>query len=125
MNSDIEKYKLLKRKLIQLLKQNFGGKITVNSLEGDNSLHNIVNISFNPGKVKLDSDALLIKLDLKGIAVSSGSACTSGSVQPSHVLKAIGYDDGLAKSSLRISFGRFNAESDVDKLVEALRDIVN
>jgi cysteine desulfurase len=123
MNSDIEKYKLLKRKLIHLLKENFGDKVTINSLEDGSSLYNIVNISF--GNSKLDSDTLLIKLDLKGIALSSGSACTSGSVQPSHVLKAIGYDDLLAKSSLRISFGRFNNENDVDYLVEALKDIAN
>lgn len=125
MNSDIENYKLLKRKLIQLIKQSFGDKIIINSLESENSLNNIVNISFNPDKIKFDIDAILIKLDLKDIAVSSGSACTSGSVQPSHVLRAIGYDDSAAKSSIRISFGRFNTESDVDKLVEALKDIIN
>lgn len=122
MNSDIDKYKLLKRKLIFTLKENFGEKVIVNSLEGDNSLNNIVNISFKD--ITADPEAILIKLDLKGIAVSSGSACTSGSVQPSHVLKAIGYDDSLAKSSLRISFGRFNTEGDVDKLVDALKEII-
>ena len=67
----------------------------------------------------------MIKLDLKGIAVSSGSACTSGSVQPSHVLKAIGYDDASAKSSLRISFGRFNTEGDVDILLEGLKEAMD
>jgi cysteine desulfurase len=125
MNSDIDKYKLLKRKLLYLLKENFGDKVIINSLEQDNALYNIVNISFNSEKVQPDADTLLIKLDLKGIAVSSGSACTSGSPQPSHVLKAIGYDDGAAKSSLRISFGRFNTESDVDYLIQALKDIIN
>lgn len=122
MDSDIDKYKLLKRKLIFMLKESFGKKVIINSLEGDNSLNNIVNVSFKD--FAADPETLLIKLDLKGIAVSSGSACTSGSVQPSHVLKAIGYDDSLAKSSLRISFGRFNTEGDVDKLVEALKEIV-
>jgi len=124
INSDIEKYKLLKRKLIYLLKENFGDKLIINSLEQGNSLNNIVNISFERNKTKFDHETLLIKLDLKGIAVSSGSACTSGSIQPSHVLKAIGYDDSTAKSSIRISFGRFNDEGDVDKFVEALKDIV-
>jgi cysteine desulfurase len=121
MNSDIDKYKLLKRKLIYSLKENFENKVILNSLEKDNSLNNIVNISFS--KWDIDLDTILIKLDLKGIAVSSGSACTSGSVQPSHVLKAIGYDDSSAKSSLRISFGRFNTEGDVDRLIEALKEI--
>jgi cysteine desulfurase len=62
---------------------------------------------------------------MKGIAVSSGSACTSGAVQPSHVLKAIGYDDEAAKSSLRISFGRENKTEEIDYLIEALKEIVN
>ncbi len=81
-----------------------------------------MNISF---KNKIDSDTVIIKLDMKGIAVSSGSACTSGSVQPSHVLKAIGYDDDTAKSSLRISFGRENKMEDVDYLMEGLKEIMN
>ncbi|MCI0450063.1 MAG: cysteine desulfurase [Chlorobi bacterium] len=124
MNSDIDKYKLLKRKLIYLLKENFGEKVIINSLEKENSLHNIVNISFDRSKVKIDPDTLLIKLDLKGIAISSGSACTSGSIQPSHVLKSIGYDDATAKSSLRISFGRLNSESDLDYLIDAMKSII-
>ena len=74
---------------------------------------------------KIDSDALIIKLDMKGTAVSSGSACTSGSVQPSHVLKAIGYDDDKAKSSLRISFGRGNKTGEIDYFMESLKEIVN
>lgn len=122
MASDIEKYNLLKRKLIFLLKKNFGDSVKINSHDDDRALHNIVNITFNSNT---DADTILIKLDLKGIAVSSGSACTSGAVQPSHVLKAIGYDDNNAKSSLRISFGRFNNEGDIDKLTEALKEIIN
>jgi cysteine desulfurase len=61
---------------------------------------------------------------MAGIAVSSGSACASGSPQPSHVLKAIGYDDIAAKSSIRISFGRFNTESDVECIVKTLKNII-
>lgn len=123
MKADIEKYKLLKKKLDFMLKQEFGDKIIFNSKEGIGSLHNIVNISFNAANTNVDPDTLLIKLDLKGIAVSSGSACTSGTVKPSHVLKAIGADDKTASSSVRISFGRFNTESDVDAVVQALKDI--
>lgn len=123
MDSDIEKYKHMKRKLIYLLKDNFGDEVIINSLEDDRALPNIVNVSFKSKNA--DADTMLIKLDIKGIAVSSGSACTSGAVQPSHVLKAIGYDDDLARSSLRISFGRFNSEGDVDKIIEAFKDILN
>ncbi|MBL8017673.1 MAG: aminotransferase class V-fold PLP-dependent enzyme, partial [Ignavibacteria bacterium] len=87
-------------------------------------LPNIVSISFDPASIKADADTLLIKLDMKKIAVSSGSACTSGSVQPSHVLKALGYDDSTARSSLRVSFGRTNTIGDIDTLVDALKDII-
>jgi cysteine desulfurase len=124
MESDIAHYKKLKDKLTSKLKNEFGDRIIFNSSEGTNGLNNIVNISLNPVKVEIDSDALIVKMDMNGIAVSSGSACTSGSVQPSHVLKAIGKDDETAKSSMRISFSRYNKEEDVDKFVEVLKGIL-
>ena len=125
MDSDIKHYSKLKSKLIQKLNSEFGGKIIINSLTDEKALPNIINISFTPQKTKIDSDSLIIKLDMNGIAVSSGSACTSGSVQPSHVLKAIGYDDDTAKSSLRISFGRENTVEEVDYFVDELKEIFN
>ncbi len=125
MNSDIEKYSSLKTKTIKSLTDSFGDKVIVNSYNDGKSLPNILNISFNPEKTNVDPDTILIKLDMKNIAVSSGSACTSGSVQPSHVLKAIGYDDKMAKSSIRISFGRFNMDSDVDGILKVLKEIVS
>jgi cysteine desulfurase len=124
MEEDIKLYSALKERLINKIKSEFENKIIINSKESDNSLNNIVNISFNSAVKNVDADTLLIKLDMNGIAVSSGSACTSGSVQPSHVLKAIGYDDETARSSLRISFGRDNTEEDVDYLVEVLKKIM-
>jgi len=124
MSNDIEHYSRLKNYITGKLRLEFGERIIINSLENEKSLPNIVNISFNPEKVKIDPDTLIIKLDMQGIAVSSGSACTSGSIQPSHVLKAIGYDDETARSSLRISFGRENKNDDVDYLIEALREII-
>lgn len=63
-------------------------------------------------------------LSLKDLAVSSGSACTSASVEPSYVLRALGLDDQLAHSSLRVSFGRFTSEQDVDAAVAQLRQAV-
>ena len=143
MESDIIHYSKLRNKFISGIVNEFGDRIIINSSEEisflekdlkesaaskpghDASLPNIVNISFNTSKSHFDAESILIKLDLKGIAVSSGSACTSGSVQPSHVLKAIGYDDASAKSSLRISFGRFNTEGDVDVLIEALKEAMD
>jgi len=123
MVSDIELYTKLNHKIRKLLTSSFGDDIIINSPDG-NALHNILNISINPAKIKIDADALLIKLDTAGIAVSSGSACASGSIQPSHVLKAIGYDDDLARSSLRISFGRFNTEEEVEVFVRELKGII-
>lgn len=125
MDEDIEHYRRLKDELIQRLKLELGEKIMLNTHTDMNvGLHNILNFSFDHNKVKIDPEALLIKLDMKGIAVSSGSACTSGTIQPSHVLKAIGYDDVTAKSSLRVSFGRENTEEEVEYFVRALKEIV-
>ncbi|RPI16395.1 MAG: cysteine desulfurase [Ignavibacteriae bacterium] len=125
MDKDINHYASLKKRLFSILKNDFADKIIINSKESGNSLNNIVNISFNPQNTSVDADTLLIKLDMNGIAVSSGSACTSGSVQPSHVLKAIGCDDETARSSLRISFGRENKEEDIDNLVDVLSKMIN
>ncbi len=126
MDSDIEKASGLRNKLLAELNSQFSNKIIVNSAKEDGMyLPNIVSISFDPKTTKIDPDTLLIKLDMKGIMVSSGSACTSGSVQPSHVLKAIGYDDNSARNSLRISFGRFNTEADIESLVKGLREIIS
>jgi len=64
-------------------------------------------------------------MSLKGLAVSSGSACTSASLEPSYVLRALGLSDELAHSSLRFSFGRFTTEQDIDSAVEQLRHAVD
>ena len=72
----------------------------------------------------VDGEALLLNLDAKGICASAGSACTSGSSKPSHVLTSIGLPDDLAHSSLRVSFGEDNTKEDVDYLIENLCEIV-
>jgi cysteine desulfurase len=72
----------------------------------------------------IDSEPLLIALDLRGFAVSSGSACSSGSTEPSHVLQAIGLTKEQARSSIRVSLGRSNDAEQVDALVDALVDCV-
>jgi cysteine desulfurase len=70
----------------------------------------------------LEGEALLIALDLKGFAVSSGAACSSGAVEPSHVLLAIGMDRERARASLRFSLGRSNTVEQVDALIEAVAE---
>ena len=72
-----------------------------------------------------DGETLLMQLDRMGIAVSSGSACTSGKTEPSHVLRAMGVADELALSSVRVSFGKDNTIADVEKLVRALGEIID
>ena len=69
-------------------------------------------------------ETLLMQLDRKAIAVSSGSACTSGKTEPSHVLKAMKVADTLASSAVRVSFGKNNTMSDVETLLAALNDII-
>lgn len=72
----------------------------------------------------IDTEPLLIALDLRGFAVSSGSACSSGSAEPSHVLQAIGLTKEQARSCVRISLGRSNDAAQVDSLVDALVESV-
>ena len=67
---------------------------------------------------------MLLQLDNKGIAVSTGSACSSGSLEPSHVLLSIGCPPEIAHGSLRISLGRFTTESDIDYFLEVFPPIV-
>jgi cysteine desulfurase len=82
---------------------------------GRKRLPNTSNILF-PG---VSAEALTIALDLQGMAVSTGAACSSGSVEPSHVLLAMGLSRGEARSSVRFSFGRYNMAQEIDALVEA------
>lgn len=72
----------------------------------------------------IEGETLLLMLDMRGICVSSGSACTTGDPGPSHVLKAIGLSDQEAKGSLRISLGRQNTQAEAERLLEEITDIV-
>ena len=86
----------------------------------ENRLPNISNISFR----RIEGEALLINLDLRGIAVSTGSACSSGSLEPSPVIRALGRGDELARGAIRFSFGQENTPDDVDYLLEILPQAV-
>jgi cysteine desulfurase len=85
-------------------------------------LPHLSNISFR----FIEGEGLLINLDLQGVAVSTGSACSSGSLEPSPVIRAIGRNDELARGSIRFSFGKDNTVEDVDYVLEVLpRAIAN
>ena len=81
---------------------------------------NTTNISFE----RVEAESLLIALDLAGIAVSTGSACSSGTLEPSHVLKAMGFPAHRTQNSIRFSLGASNTDADIDRVVGALPDIV-
>lgn len=72
----------------------------------------------------ISSDTVVISLDMKDICISSGSACTSGSIEPSHVLEAIGLKKEDAKSSIRISIGKYNTKEEIDYLIKTLSEVV-
>ena len=73
---------------------------------------------------RIDGEALLLRLDLAGIAASSGSACTSGSQEISHVLRAVRLTEEEARSSLRLTTGPDNTEAEIDTAVQTISDIV-
>jgi len=81
---------------------------------------NIANLNFD----RVEGEGLQISLDLKGVAVSTGSACASGSTEPSHVLMAIGLPRDSGYGSLRFSFGKYNTREDVDYTLEILQAVV-
>ena len=92
-------------------------------LNGDkeNRLPNTSNISFE----YIEGEAILLMLDKYGICASSGSACTSGSLEPSHVLRAMGVPFTAAHGSIRFSLSRYNTEKEVDYTIEKMPEIVN
>ena len=72
----------------------------------------------------VEGDALLQAFDLEGIAASSGSACSSGSLEPSHVLSAMGYDPRAALSAVRFSFGWASTEADVERILDVAPEVL-
>ena len=81
---------------------------------------NTTNISFD----RTEAESLLIALDLEGVAVSTGSACSSGTLEPSHVLKAMGFPPHRTQNSLRFSLGAANTEAEIDRVIAVLPGIV-
>lgn len=92
----------------------------LNGPSGDRRLSNNVNIIFE----FIEGEGILLNLDFEGICASSGSACTSGSLDPSHVLLAIGLPHELAHGSLRLSLGDFNTDEEVEKVISVLPGII-
>jgi len=87
---------------------------------GAERLPHLLNVSIEG----VEGESMLLMLDARGIAMSTGSACTSGTLEPSHVLTAIGVSPEVAHGSLRISMGYINTDSEVDYVLESLSDVV-
>jgi cysteine desulfurase len=88
--------------------------------EGAETAPHVLNVSV----AGADSEALLMHLDLAGVAASSGSACSTGSVEPSHVLVAMGVPRDLALGAIRFSLGRESTTEDVDRVAEVMPSVV-
>ena len=73
----------------------------------------------------MESETIILRLDLAGVGISGGSACSSNSLAPSHVLRALSIDADLALGAVRVSMGRFTTEADIDRFVAAFRDVVS
>jgi len=114
-----EKVKILRDKLEQAIMKNCPD-CRVNG-DKNNRLPNTSNISFE----YIEGEAILLMLDQHGICASSGSACTSGSLEPSHVLRAMGVPFTAAHGSIRFSLSRYNTQEEVDYVIEKMPSIIN
>ncbi|MFY9394433.1 MAG: aminotransferase class V-fold PLP-dependent enzyme, partial [Halanaerobiales bacterium] len=95
--------------------------VILNGPRDEHRLPNNVNFSFR----YIEGESILLNLDMLGIAASSGSACSSGSLDPSHVLLAIGHSHETAHGSLRLSLGKGNTEEEIDYVIDILPGIIN
>ncbi|MEX2463596.1 MAG: cysteine desulfurase family protein [Balneolaceae bacterium] len=125
MDKHLDHFKMLRETVIKELNQSLKDRYLING-PNQGGVPHIINLGFptdlNSG---LDGEMLLLNLDIEGICVSNGSACTSGAMEPSHVLKGIEIPDPIAKSSVRISFGKQNTKEDVLLFVEKLGNILD
>ena len=119
LDENIEHAKKMRNRLIEGIRKNIP-YCRLNGPEDEGRLCNNVNFSFQ----YVEGESILMMLDMKGVAASSGSACASGSLDPSHVLIAIGLPHEIAHGSLRLSVGDETTEEDVDYVVEVLPPII-
>ncbi|MDR3243220.1 MAG: cysteine desulfurase, partial [Elusimicrobiota bacterium] len=118
INSNLKKTKILKEKLADGIIKTISG-CSINA-KFDLSIPYVLNASFNG----IEGESLLLKLDMANIAVSTGSACASGSSDPSHVLSAMGIEPMSAQGAVRFSFGHHNTEEEIDYVLSVLPKIV-
>ena len=117
LEENIKKITCLESKFLRMLAES---NIPFVRNGGLHTLPGLISLSF-PGA---DGEAILHRLDLLGICISTGSACNSQNTEISHVLKAINLDDEYAKGTIRISLGKYNTMEDVEKIVNGLKKIL-
>ncbi|MEP0071422.1 MAG: aminotransferase class V-fold PLP-dependent enzyme, partial [Marinomonas sp.] len=116
MQEDCVRIKVLRERLWSSLNELPGVNLNGDS---ENRVAGVINVGF------ADVDGEVLLMSLSDVAVSSGSACTSASLEPSYVLRAIGLSDELAHSSLRLSVGRFTTEEEIDFAAETIKNAVS
>lgn len=114
----------LKARLVAGLEERFPGRYRVISPEGKSSPHIINVVLRGSDGTGLDGEMLILGLDIEGIAVSAGSACSSGTMKVSHVLAAIGVDETEARGALRVSFGPGTESGDIDHFLASLDNVL-
>ena len=119
LDEEKERLTKLRDKLISGIEKNVD-QVILNGPRGKKRLPNNVNFCFN----YIEGESILLNLDMNGIAASSGSACTSGSLDPSHVLLSLGLSHEIAHGSLRLTLGSNNTEEDIDYVLEVLPNII-
>ena len=117
--SNISKRLVLREYFLKKLEEN-SISFTINGAI-ENRYSGNINISFEG----VDKEMLIMSMDLKGICISGGSACSSGAVENSHVLNAMGIDENLKNSAIRISFGENNTFKEIDNFIIVLREIID
>lgn len=125
IDANLDHYNKLRKRLIDGLNKDFKDKFHING-NPEHSVPHIINLAFTDEQGNgIDGEMLLLNLDMEGICVSNGSACTSGAVEPSHVLQGLGMDPEIANSSIRISMGKNNTGEDIDYFLEKLDAVLN
>ena len=117
-----ERLSRLQRRLVDGLDDAVPGRYVLNTPVGEAPVApHVVNVAFPPEEEPLDGEMLILNLDMEGVLVSAGSACTSGALEPSHVLTAIGLDRTTASAAVRFSLGATTTEEEIDYALETLR----
>jgi cysteine desulfurase len=117
----------LQQRLINGIDQSITGPYVLNTPVGDTPVSpHVVNVSFPPdGGDPVDGEMLILNLDMEGVLVSAGSACTSGALEPSHVLTTLGLERETASAAVRFSLGTDTTEEEIDFAVEKLQTVLN